>query len=329
MECQTTAACLARRSWVRYSVAMGTEVSRLEGIFPPIPTPFDAGGDVDLAALAENLGWWSRFDLAGIVVLGSNGEAVLLDEAEKLRLVEAARAGTPEDRAVIAGTGLQSTPATIALTRAAADAGADFALVLPPSYYKGLMTDVVLERHFRTVADASPIPVVLYNVPACTGIDLSADLIVDLAGHGNIVGLKDSSGNVVKIGSVRGEADGGFRILAGSADFLLPALSVGAVGGVLALANIAPRECTDIHRLFAGGDVDAAGETQIRMIPPNDAVTRRWGVPALKAAMEMLGLRGGPVRPPLFPLGGGQRDELRSILIEARILDPKKKEATR
>ncbi len=308
---------------------MGTEVPRIEGIFPPIPTPFDAGDDIDLAALAENLDRWNRFDLAGIVVLGSNGEAVLLEEDEKLRLVEAARAGTPEDRAVIAGTGLQSTQATIALTRAAAAAGAGFALVLPPSYYKGLMTEGVLERHFRTVADASPIPVVLYNMPACTGIDLSAELIVDLAGHANIVGLKDSSGNVVKLGRIRGEAGGGFRILAGSADFLLPALSVGAAGGVLALANIAPKECIEIHRLFMDGDVDAARGIQIRMIPPNVAVTRRWGVPGLKAAMEMLGLRGGPVRPPLLPLGEEQRDEMRSILIEARILDPKKKEAPR
>ena len=308
---------------------MGTGVPRLEGIFPPIPTPFDADDDIDLAALAENLDWWNRFDLAGIVVLGSNGEGVLLDEAEKLRLIEAARAATPEDRSLIAGTGLQSTRATIALTRAVAAAGADFALVLPPSYYKGLMTDVVLERHFRAVADASPIPVVLYNMPACTGIDLSAELIADLAGHGNIVGLKDSSGSVVKLGRIRGEADGGFRILAGSADFLLPALSVGAVGGVLALANIAPAECVEIHRLFAEGDTDAAAALQIRMIPPNAAVTRRWGVPGLKAAMEMLGLRGGPVRPPLLPLADAQRDELRSILIEARILDPKKKEATR
>ncbi len=308
---------------------MASDMPRLEGIFPPIPTPFDADGEIDLAALAENLGWWSRFDLAGIVVLGSNGEAVLLDEAEKLRLVEAARAGTPEDRAVIAGTGLQSTRATIALSRAAASAGADFALVLPPSYYKRQMNDVALEQHFRAVADASPIPVVLYNMPACTGIDLTAELIVDLAGHGNIVGLKDSSGDVVKFGRIRGDADEGFRILAGSADFLLPALSVGAAGGVLALANIAPAECVEIHRLFMKGDVKAAREIQIRMIPPNTAVTRRWGVPGLKAAMEMIGLRGGPVRRPLVPLGDEQRGELRSILLDARILDPETKEATR
>ena len=302
---------------------------RLEGVFPPIPTPFDADGEIDAAALAENLSWWNRYDLSGVVVLGSNGEAVLLDGSEKLSLIEAARAGIPEGRSMIVGTGSQSTRATISLTQAAADAGANYALVLPPFYYKGLMTADVLERHFRAVADASPIPVVLYNMPACTGIDMSAELIVALAGHENIVGLKDSGGNTAKLGQIHGELGERFRILAGSASFLLPALSVGAVGGVLALANIAPRQCVEILRLASEGDVRAASELQVRMIPPNSAVTRRWGVPGLKAAMEMLGLRGGPVRSPLLPLDAENREELRSILIEARILDPDKEEITR
>lgn len=302
---------------------------RLEGIFPPIPTPFDTDGEIDVCALAENLGWWNQFDLSGLVVLGSNGEAVLLDENEKLRLIDTARAGVPEDRSMIVGTGAQSTRATIGLTQAAANAGADYALALPPFYYRGLMTADVLERHFRAVADASPIPVILYNMLACTGIDLSAELIVALAGHENIVGLKDSGGDVAKLGRIHGELGGRFQLLAGSASFLLPALSVGAVGGVLALANIAPRQCVEILRLALVRDIDAARELQVRMIPPNTAVTRRWGVPALKAAMEMLGLRGGPVRPPLLPLGAEERDELRSILIEARILDPDKEETTR
>ena len=320
---------LAQQSELVYSLAMGTDVPQLKGIFPPIPTAFDAGGDIDAAALTENLVWWNRFNLSGIVVLGSNGEAVLLDETEKLRWVEAARAGLPEDRSMIVGTGLQSTRATIALTRAVATAGADFALVLPPFYYKRLMSDRVLERHFRDVADASPVPVVLYNMPACTGIDLSAELVVGLAGHENIVALKDSSGDVVKLGRIHSELSDGFRLLAGSAGFLLPALSVGAVGGVLALANVAPKQCTEICRLFAEGASEAARELQIRMISPNTAVTRRWGVPGLKAAMDMLGLRGGPVRPPLLPLGGEQRAQLRSILLEARILDPENEELIR
>ena len=301
----------------------------LQGVFPPIPTPFDADGEIDVCVLAENLSWWNRFDLSGFVVLGSNGEAALLDENEKLRLIDTARAEVPGDRLMIVGTGAQSTRAAIGLTYAAANAGADYALVLPPSYYRKLMTADVLERHFRAVADASPVPVILYNMPACTGIDLSAETIVALAGHENIVGLKDSGGDVVKLGQIYGKVGGRFQLLAGSASFLLPALSVGAVGGVLALANIAPQQCLEILRLASAGHIDAARELQVRMIPPNTAVTRQWGVAALKAAMEMLGLSGGPVRPPLISLGAGERAALRSILIEAQILDPDKEETTR
>jgi len=299
-----------------------------EGIFPPIPTPFDADGAIDVAALAENVAWWNGFDLAGLVVLGSNGESVLLDDGERLRMIEAARSGLADGRLLIAGTGQPSTGATIRLTREAAAAGADYALVLPPFYYKGQMTDDVLETHYRAVADASPIPVVVYNMPACTGIDLSAELVVRLAQLGNVIGLKDSGGNVAKLGQIHAELRGGFRILAGSAGFLLPALSVGAVGGVLALANIAPRQCVEILRLAASGNVYEATELQVRMVRPNTAVTRRWGVPGLKAAMEMLGLRGGPVRPPLLPLAEGERRELRSILIEGQILESDKEATT-
>jgi 4-hydroxy-2-oxoglutarate aldolase len=300
----------------------------LEGIFPPIPTPFDANGAIDVDALAENLRWWNGFDLAGLVVLGSNGESVLLDGCEKVRMIEAARSGLAERRLLIAGTGMQSTEATIRLTREAAAVGADFALVLPPFYYKGQMTDGVLETHYQAIADASPIPVIVYNMPACTGIDLSAELIVRLARLGNVVGLKDSGGNVTKLGQIHAELGGRFRILAGSAGFLLPALSVGAVGGVLALANIAPRQCIEILRLAASGNVYGATELQVRMVRPNIAVTRRWGVPGLKAAMEMLGLRGGPVRAPLQRLGESEHGELRSILLEAHILEPDKEMIT-
>jgi len=296
----------------------------LKGIFPPIPTPFDAYGAIDVRALAENLHWWNGADLSGVVVLGSNGEAVLLAEAEKLRLIEAARSGLSDGRLLIAGTGQPSTDGTVRLTREAATAGADAVLVLPPFYYKGLMTDDALDRHYRAVADASPVPVIVYNMPACTGLDLTAELVVRLAQHENVVGLKDSGGNVTKLGRIHAELGDRFRILAGSAGFLVPALSIGAVGGILALANIAPRPCVEMHRLMDAGNVSAAAAIQLRMIEPNTAVTRRWGVPGLKAAMEMLGLHGGPVRPPLQTLGRHERDALRSILIEAEILEADK-----
>ncbi len=308
---------------------MLTDMTDLGGILPPVPTPLGKDDEVNLAALAANLEWLNHFDLSGIVVLGSNGEAVLLEEQEKLRLVASARAGMSEDRLLVVGTGLQSTRSTIAFTRAAASAGADYALVLPPFYYRALMTDDALHNHFQAVADASPIPIILYNMPSCTGLDLSAQLIVSLSAHERIVGLKDSGGNVAKLAQIHGTCERQFRIFAGSAGFLLPALSVGAVGGVLALANIAPGQCLDLVRLALSGDIESARAIQLNLIAVNDAVTRRWGIPALKAAMDMLGLCGGAVRLPLLPLGSAERGELQSLLIEARILNPEQKETMR
>jgi len=321
-------ASLALRGGLEYSFAMGTDVRSLSGILPPIPTPFGANGEIDPKALTENLRWWSRHDLTGIVVLGSNGEAVSLEADEKQRLIEAVRCRLPDDWVLVAGTGEASTRATIARTQAAADAGARCALVLPPSYYRGLMTDAALDRHFRAVADASPIPILLYNMPACTGIDLGAELVIALGSHENILGIKDSGGDLAKLARIHGELRGRFRVLAGSAGFLLPALSVGAVGGILALANLAPIECLEILRLACIGDTAAARALQARLIAPNAAVTRRWGVAGLKAAMEMIGLRGGPVRAPLMDLTGADRAELRRILEASGILASPEKEMT-
>jgi len=291
----------------------------LAGVLPPIPTPFDADGDVDEDALARNLAFLSRFLLSGYVVLGSNGESVHLTESEKLRLIESVRGIAPDDRAVVAGTGLFSTRATIALTQSAAKAGADAALVLPPFYYRGQMTSDALRDHFVAIADASAIPVLIYNMPANTSIDLSADLLCELSLHENIAGLKDSSGNMAKLAELRSRVNPGFALLAGSAGFFLPALSAGAVGGVLALANIAPDACLEINSLAKNGDWDAARRVQNRLARANRAVTRQWGVPALKAAMDLLGLRGGLPRSPLMPLSTEYRQELASILAEAGI----------
>ena len=301
----------------------------LQGIFPPIPTPFDATGAVDREALRWNLQWWNRQDLSGYVVLGSNGESVHLTEAEKLQMIADVRAEASDGHLIVAGTGLLSTDATIGLTERAAEAGADAALVLPPFYYRGQMTSAALVEYFGAVAEASPIPIVLYNMPANTGIDMEASLVIELSQHANIVGIKDSAGSVAKLAEVRQSVDTGFAVLAGSAGFLLPALAVGADGGVLALANIAPSICIEIFQASRRGAWDEARALQNRVVHANAAVTRRWGVPALKATMEMLGLRGGPVRPPLLPLDPEERDALRSIMIEARILVPGKKEKRR
>jgi 4-hydroxy-2-oxoglutarate aldolase len=292
----------------------------LKGAFPPIPTPFDAQGNVELQKLAENLARWNTYGLGGYVVLGSNGEAVYLDTQEKLRVWEAARQAIPPDKLMIAGTGCESTRETIALTRGAADAGAAAALAVTPHYYEGMMTHESLVRHYRALADASPVPIILYNVPKFTRVDMSAATIADLAQHPNIIGIKDSSGNVIKLADVIRLAGPDFQVLAGSAGFFLAGLTLGAVGGVMALANIAPQESIRIYRMFKGGQLDEAAELQRRMVPVNAAVTARFGVAGLKAAMDMLGYYGGPVRPPLLDLDKNARQTLREILKEGGIL---------
>lgn len=188
------------------------------------------------------------------------------------------------------------------------------------------MTPDVLGKHFRAVADASPIPILLYNMPANTGIDMEAPLLAELSSHENIAGVKDSSGNVASLAELRETGREGFAILAGSAGFLLPAIAAGADGGILGLANIAPDICCEIHRLAERGDWEEALRIQRRIVRANTAVTRRWGVPALKAAMDMLELCGGPPRRPLLPLNEGARRELRAILTEAGILAEKERQ---
>lgn len=293
----------------------------LRGIFPPIPTPFNAAGAIDRDALVRNLEFLSTFDLRGYVVLGSNGEAVHLSIEERIRLLELTRSLVPENRLLIAGTGCPSTMQTIELSERAAGIGADAVLVLPPHYYRGRMTIEALTRHFHAVADACSIPVIIYNMPACTGMDMDAESIAAIAGHPNILGLKDSGGDVVKLGALHQRLGDGFQILAGSAGFLLPALSVGAVGGVLALANIAPAQCLAIRELSLAGDWDMACEVQVRLIEANTAVTRRWGVAGLKAAMNLMGLGGGSVRAPLLNLEKPEIERLESILIDCQILE--------
>jgi 4-hydroxy-2-oxoglutarate aldolase len=289
----------------------------LDGIYPPIPTPFDGKGKVSVEALKSNLSFLDQFDLRGFVVLGSNGEYVMLSEEEKLSVMKTARAVLPADKLVIAGTGCQSTAETLHLTGKAAEIGADAALIITPSFYRRQMTPEVLINHYNTIADDSPIPILLYNMPACTGIDLEVETISSLARHPNIIGIKDSSGDVTKLASIRQLSGPGFQILAGSGGFLLPALSVGAIGGIMALANIAPNACIAIRRYHLEGRQVEARELQLRMVPVNTAVTSRWGVPALKAAMEMIGMYGGPVRLPLLPISEDIRRQLNSLLVNS------------
>jgi 4-hydroxy-2-oxoglutarate aldolase len=292
----------------------------LRGVFPPIPTPFTLEGDLDLGHLSSNLERWKEQPLSGYVVGGSNGEFVSLTLEERVRVVEEVHARIPEDRVLIAGSGMQSTNGTIELTIKMAEVGADAAIVVTPSYYKALMKAEALTHHYLQVADASPIPILLYSVPANTGIDLPAEAVIQLAEHPNVIGIKDSGGSVVKMGRMVQETAPDFQVLAGSAGFMLGALAVGAVGVVAALANIAGEDLVQMLHFFRSGEMEKARILQNRLIEPNTAVTARFGVPGLKAAMDMMGYYGGPVRSPLLSLDEGAKNELGRVLSKSGLL---------
>lgn len=293
----------------------------IRGIYAPIPTPF-VGGEVSLEHLRANLARWAGTGLAGLVVLGSNGEAVLLDRDEKEALIGFVREHFPADRPVIAGTGCESTRETIALSRRAAALGAAAVLVLTPSYYKGAMTPAALKRFYLEVAEACPVPVMLYNMPRNTGLNLPAEVVVELSGHPNIAGIKDSSGNIVQIAEILAGAPADFVVFAGSGSFLLPTLLLGGRGGTLAVANVAPEHCVSIQRHYEAGRLEEARRAQLELLGLNQAVTARWGVAGLKAALDLLGYYGGEVRPPLQPLGAAERSELGRIMVRMGLLSP-------
>ena len=289
----------------------------LSGIFPPIPTAFTAAGEIDYAAQQANMERWEQAPLSGYVVGGSNGEVVSLSWEERVELVRFTRRYAHEERLVIAGSGMHSTRETIALTRAMAEAGAGAALVVTPSYYKSRMDAQALITYYTQVAQAVPIPLILYNVPANTSIDMPAGTILELSAHPNIIGLKDSSGNVAKLGEICNSAGDTFQVLSGSASSFLGAMAMGAVGAVSALANIAPEALHRIWTLAQEGDYLSARPLQLALIEANNAITSRFGIAGLKAAMDMVGLAGGVPRPPLLPLSASDAASLRTSLERA------------
>ena len=292
----------------------------LHGIFPPIPTPF-IKGEIAYDQLAANIEKWRKTGLKGLVAMGSNGEYVYLSPEEKRKFVAKVVELTPDHMQVIAGTGCESTKETIDLTRDCADIGANAALVVSPHYYGGRMNEAALHAYFTTVADQSPIPILLYNVPKFTHINLTVGLVAQLSRHPNIAGIKDSTGNVIQLGEIANQVDADFNLLVGTAGALFGALALGCVGGVLALANVAPQICVRIYQLVQEGNFEEAKKLQLKMIPVNQAVTATYGVPGLKAAMDMLGYFGGDPRPPLLPSSEKEKLEIREILIKADLLE--------
>ncbi|XP_025958687.2 4-hydroxy-2-oxoglutarate aldolase, mitochondrial [Dromaius novaehollandiae] len=284
----------------------------LAGIFPPLATPFSPAGEVDYARLEGNLRRYASLPFRGFVVQGSSGEYPYLAPRERLEVVSRVRRALPGDRLLLAGSGCESTRATIEMTVSMAQAGADAALVVTPCYYRGAMSGIALERHYAEVAEASPIPVVLYSVPANTGLELPLEAVLALAQHPNVAGIKDSGGDITRLGLiVHKTRREGFQVLAGSAGFLLASYAVGAVGGVCALANVLGAPLCQLERLCREGRWQEARDLQLRLLEPNAAVTRRFGIPGLKKAMEWFGYYGGPCRAPLAPLSPAQEEELR------------------
>ncbi|NXU59868.1 HOGA1 protein, partial [Turnix velox] len=284
----------------------------LRGIFPPLTTPFSPTHEVDYAQLEGNLRRYTSIPFRGLVVLGSNGEYPYLTTHERVEVVSCVRQALPRDRLLLAGSGCESTQATIKLTVSMAEAGADVALVVTPCYYRGAMTSAALIQHYTDVADASPIPLVLYSVPANTGLELPLEAVLTLAQHPNIVGIKDSGGDITRMGlMVHKTWKEDFQVLAGSASFLLASYALGASGGICALANILGAPVCQLDRLCQEGHWQEARDLQHRLIEPNTAVTRRFGIPGLKKAMEWFGYYGGPCRAPLGPLSSSQVEELR------------------
>ncbi len=285
----------------------------LEGVYAPIATAFK-NEEIAYDQLKSNLGKWDKTLLTGLVVLGSNGEFVLLDEDDKVKLAAFVRENFSSDKPVIAGTGCESTGATIKLTKRCAEAGVDAVLVITPSYYKGSMTDDALKYFFMEVAEASTVPVILYNMPRNTGVNMSVPLVSELSKHPNIIGIKDSSGDIVQIAGILANSAPGFSVFAGSGSFLYASLCLGATGGTLAVANILPNQCSNIVNLYNAGKYEEAKTIQLQILEANAAVTSRWGVAGLKAAMDILGYYGGELKKPLLELPAHNKEELKSIL---------------
>jgi 4-hydroxy-2-oxoglutarate aldolase len=275
---------------------------KLQGIFPPVTTPFDHAGNLYAVKVQHNIEKWNKTSLAGYIVCGSTGETPLLSAEEKYTLWELVAKSAAPDKILIAGTGVDGVHETVCLTNRAAAMGYKAALVLTPHYFKNQMTRPETQiLYFRAVADRSQIPVLLYNYPQLTGVDLSWDTVVALSEHPNIIGMKDSSGNIERLMHIVRDARPDFQVLVGSAQILLPALLMGATGGILAYANAAPYSAIAIWEAFRTREEEAARDWQRRVGRAAPYVTSKYGIAGLKYAMDLNGYYGGPPRLPLAP----------------------------
>ncbi len=295
---------------------------KLEGVYLPVTTPFDAGhGELDLDGFARNLAAWGRYPVAGYVIAGSTGEAPLLTDAEIVALTGRAREEVGESASVLTGTGLESTRATIRLGREAAAAGAEALLVRPPSYYKGRMTPEALRVHFLEVADASPVPIVLYHVPKFVPVGLEPDLVAELAGHDNIIGIKDSSGDIHGLGALCTACADRATVLVGAGTHLYSGLEIGAAGGIVAVGLLATEATTGLFQAWRDGRGSEAGRMQERIGPLHKRVVGATGVPGIKHALDLLGRVGGRPRSPLISPSEAVRADVAEALVAAGLIE--------
>jgi 4-hydroxy-2-oxoglutarate aldolase len=296
------------------------------GLFLPITTPFHKDESLDLGGLRANIRRWNETGISGYVVMGSTGERVHLDEAEYVQVIESARREVPTNLAFIVGAGQESTRATIAETRRAAAAGADAVLVITPHFYRGAITPRILIRHYQEIADAAPVPLVLYSMPDLTGVKIEPQTIAMLSSHPNIIGIKDSSADIENLGQTlklvrdRREIsdDQDFAVLTGNGTVLFEALAAGVDGAILAVGCVATDLCSAILNAMYSEDRSSAQELQQHLTPLARAITRTYGIGGLKAALEIIGYTGGAVRAPLQAASDEALIEIRDYLSAAQ-----------
>jgi 4-hydroxy-2-oxoglutarate aldolase len=298
----------------------GFSVKSLRGILLPFPTPLDIESNVNARALCSNIEKWNETGIAGYAALGSTGERVHLEERECIEVIEIARASVPDRMAFIVGAGQQGTRATIDEVRRVAQAGADAVLVITPHFYRAEMTQDALANHYRAVADASIVPLLLYSVPHLTNVQLAPETIARLSEHENIVGVKDSSGDVLALAETHRLVPEDFAVLTGNGQALYPALCAGSQGAILAVGCIAPRLALAIYEAFEAGENERALALQQRLTMATRGVLVRYGIGGLKAALDMLGYSGGEVRAPLRCADDGARREIAKVLKETGLL---------
>ena len=289
----------------------------LRGVLGPVTTPFRADGELDRAAFESNIAMHMRQGLRGVVVSGSTGEGALLDERERQQLVEWARPHVPSSGLLIAGAGAESTRTTLNYASNAAQLGADAVLVVAPHYFGSAMTDAALRAHYLRVADASPVPVILYNIPKYMHFRLSNALVAELARHENVIGIKDSSGDKESLTGYLAAQSSSFTVLTGNGQFWKTALQMGARGGILAVALFVAEMTLAVMSAVQRNDAASADEMQNRLSPLAKTIVGELGVPGVKAAMDLVGMKGGMPRPPLLPLAEPDEQRVRDLLREA------------